>query len=763
MLLRPIITAFFLLPLLLSAQTSRTGVIDGRVTDQATHQPLVGATVAVQHTSLGTVTDTEGRFSIRSVPVGNHILEIRMIGYAPVLRTDIIVRPERNTSVTAELEEQVMETDQVVVTAGYFPKHDESPVSLTALSAEEIRRAPGSGGDISRVVMSLPSIAKVNDQSNGLIVRGGSPLENAFFLDGIEVPNINHFPSQSGSAGPIGMITIDLIDGVQFTAGGFAANTGDRMSSVMMMTMREGNREQFAAQADLNIAGFGGVVEGPLGDHASYLFSVRRSYLDALASVVDLGTSAPPRYGDLQGKISWDLSPSHRLTAIVLAGDDHNSPSRTAAIENDMVFYGDQDILQAAGGIAWRALWSDRLTTTTSLGVQRVSDDENLFETNTGSLMTATNIAQTTITLRSDVHLRVSEPLSLEFGIEARSMNDRSDEQYGALSGPFGTPVPASAYHRDLSAQKYGGYLTAIVRPIAGLTATIGARTDASTYDKSFTASPRASLSYTATGVTTFSLSGGMYHQRLPLAMLEQAPNGASLRVPYAVHYIAGVEHLLTDDLRLSVEAYQKEYYDMAVDPSEPSLFLMDETIVRNGMSFSHALLSNGGAARTRGVEVTLQKKLAEELYGLVSASLFHAQYRGADGTWRNRVYDNIVVFSAEGGYKPNEEWEFSARWIYAGGTPYTPLDLSASASAHREVLDGARVNGVRYPAYHSLNVRFDKRFHFERSNLVFYLSAWNAYNRKNVAGYVWDDQQQKQKTLYQWNLLPIFGVEYEL
>ena len=150
----------------------------------------------------------------------------------------------------------------MVVTAGYFHTKAVQPVSITSLSAEEIRRAPGSGGDISRVIMGLPSLAKVNDQSNSLIVRGGSPLENGFFLDCIEIQNINHFPSQGATGGPIGMVNIDLIDEVNFTAGGFSASHGDKLSSVLQMTMREGNRENFEGQLDLSVMGFGGVAEG---------------------------------------------------------------------------------------------------------------------------------------------------------------------------------------------------------------------------------------------------------------------------------------------------------------------------------------------------------------------------------------------------------------------------------------------------------------------------------------------------------------------
>ncbi len=159
----------------------------------------------------------------------------------------------------------------------------------------------------------------------------------------------------------------------------------------------------------------------------------------------------------------------------------------------------------------------------------------------------------------------------------------------------------------------------------------------------------------------------------------------------------------------------------------------MDEMVYRYGFFFNHDQLTSEGRARARGVELLVQKKLARGVYGLATASYSKTEYEAGDGVWRDRVYDNRWTASLEGGYKPSNRWEFSMRWIFAGGPPYTPLDLEASAAAGRDVLDGSRINEARYPAYHSLNLRFDRRFQFQASNLVWYVSVWNDYNRKNI------------------------------
>ncbi|MCK9410313.1 MAG: TonB-dependent receptor [Bacteroidetes bacterium] len=740
-----------------------TGTIEGIALDQATRSPLTGANIIIVNTQFGAITDAEGKFIIKNIPVGNYSVQFRMLGYSIITKTDIIVRSQRLTNLSGDLPEQTIESEQVVVTAGYFRQSDVQPLSITALSAEEIRRAPGSGGDISRVIMGLPSLAKVNDQSNSLIVRGGSPLENAFYLDGIEIPNINHFPTQGATGGPIGMVNVDLIDEVNFYTGGFSAAYGDKMSSILDLKLREGNRNNFDGQLDFNIAGIGGVVEGPLGEHGSYVLSLRRSYLEYAIKLFDVGTSVVPWYGDLQGKIVYDLSPEHQLSLITLHSDDHNNPTRPVAEENDMLYYGNQNIYQNAGGIVWRALWNSGFYSVTTAGYQATTANEDFYETNTGAPLLQNRSSEGSIALRNSNHLRISELHAMEFGVDIKQLFVSYNNMFGAYSNALGDTTASATVIKKIDETKLGAFFTYINRPFSGLTAVIGARTDYFSYNNRMTLSPRTSLAYQLNELTSFKLASGMYYQNMPVALLSQSASNSMLRDPYAVHYIFGIDRLLNEDTKLSVEVYQKEYYDFLVDPSDPALFLVDEIFYRNGLYFNHALFTNNGSARSRGIELTLQKKLAQDFYGIASATLFRTEYKGADNVWRNRIFDNRLIVSVEGGYKPNAEWEFSARWIYAGGTPYTPFDLPQSAQRKRGVFDRTKINAARYPAYHSMNVRVDKRFHFTHSNLILYLSAWNVYNRKNVAAYFWNEKENKEDTIYQWNLLPLFGVEYEL
>jgi len=346
---------------------------------------------------------------------------------------------------------------------------------------------------------------------------------------------------------------------------------------------------------------------------------------------------------------------------------------------------------------------------------------------------------------------------NIEFGIEARHLKEDYNNWYAETTNALGDTIPSLTLMENISANKLGTFISYIVNPISRLTITLGGRADYFSYNKNISVSPRLSFSYQLTHLTSINGSIGLFSQNLPLLLISQHDSNKNLKDPMAAHYILGIDHLLTESTKLTVEIYQKNYKNFPIDPLQPALFIIDGNYFEN-----YGALADIGEARSRGIEIMIQKKLAKDFYGLASASYFRSRYKGGDGIWRNRNYDNRVTFSIEGGYKPNRKWEFSLRWIYAGGVPYTPFDIEKSKLNHRAVYDENRINDVRYPDYHSMNLRFDRRFHFSGSNLVFYLSAWNVYNLKNVANYFWNDKEQKQDAVYQWRILPIFGLEFE-
>lgn len=742
---------------------TRKGSIEGTVCDADTRASLAGAHVLIKGTSQGAATDLDGRFVIADVPVGSYSLNVSYVGYEPAVITDVIVKPKRATHIDASLKISAFEAREVEITPEYFNKSQDKQVSAVTFSYEEIRRAPGAAGDVSRIMMSLPSVAEVNDQSNGLIVRGGSPVENDFLVDNIEIPNINHFPTQGATSGPIGLLNVDFIRDVTFYSGGFPASYGDRLSSVMDIKFREGNREKYEGQLDLNFAGFGGVAEGPLfGQKGSILVSVRRSYLDLLIKTIDMGTSVAPRYGDYQWKAVYDIDSGNRLELLGIWGDDHNNPDEKTAVENDMLYYGRQDHYESTNGINWRKLWGNSGYSNTSLSFTSASFDENLNETGTGLMIARNRSVEQSVNFRNVNHIRIDNADIAEFGLEGKYMIADYDNAYGNYTDALGNDVPGSVVNEKIRAGKIAAFVSLTSDITRFLSVTAGLRSDYSSLNGSVDLSPGLSLTGRIDDRTSVTASAGIYYQSLPLILISQ--NNADRNLPNleARHYIVGLERLITASTKLTVDIYEKDYRDFPVDPAQSSLFLIDELYYRYGFFFDHGALRGGGDARSRGVELIVQKKMARDLYGMVSASYSKSRYMGGNGSWIDRVYDNRFIFCVEGGYKPDDEWEFSMRWVFAGGVPYTPFDIAASSRLDRGVLDASRINALRYPDYHSLNVRFDKRFNFSGSDLVAYLSVWNVYNRKNVAQYFWNQVKNEQGTLYQWGILPVFGLEYE-
>lgn len=745
----------------IAQEKSKPGTIKGIVLDKDSQSPLIGTNVIIVGTTKGAATDMNGQFIITNVPAGSYTLQFDYIGYEQLKLTDIIVRPERTTFVQAEMNLSMLEGEEISVTAGYFPAADKQPTSSINFSYEEIRRAPGAAGDVNRIISSLPSIAKTNDQYNSLVVRGGSPIENVFYVDNIEIPNINHFPTQGSTGGAISVLNVDFIKDVNFYTGGFQSRYGDRLSSVMDLSLREGNRDEFDGQLDLNFAGIGGIAEGPaFGKKGSYMVSARRSYVDWLVKLMDIGVA--PKYGDASTKIVYDINSTHQIALIDVMGIDYNSPTKKDAEDLDFSVYGSERYIQNTVGVNWRWLWNKNGYTLTSISHAAIQFRQHWTQASSDELFVDNRSLEQTYNVRQTNFYRFNEYNAVDFGFEIKHLAYDYNNFYGEYTDPSGNPTPALMLDDQIGASKFAAFLNYQFRPFSKLQTQTGVRVDYFSYNKNYSISPRFSFSYRLTEKTTLNGSTGLFYQNLPLIILSQEKENRDLKNPKAVHFNLGLSHLLTDDTRLTVELYRKNYSHLPLDPAQPKLNILDELFYRNLFYLSHGPLTDKGKAYSQGIEVILQKKLATNFYGLISGSYFRTRYRDSGHTWRDRVFDNRWIVGIEGGYKPNNRWEFSARWVYAGGAPYTPFDVVASTAINRAVFDDNRINEKRYPSYHSLNVRFDKRFLYESSNLVFYVSIWNAYNRKNVASYYWNEFKNKPDTSYQFSLLPIFGLEYE-
>lgn len=735
--------------------------IKGKVIDGEIKQPLTGVNIYIKDTQTGTTTDEDGNFNIADIPSGTYQIVFSYIGYQKVTKTDIIVRPGRPTQINAEMFPSALEIDNVVVKAGYFSETENKPLSTVSFSAEEVRRAPGSAGDVSRILSTLPSLSKGNDQQNSLIVRGGSPVENLYLVDGIEVPNINHYPSQGSSEGPIGIINIDFIEDVSFSSGGFSVENGDRLSSVMGIKFREGDMRNFYPQLNVSMAGAGLSLEGPIAeDKVSYLFSANKSYLDLIANAIQL-EGAVPNYGDIQGKITWKLGDNDKISFLNIFAKDYIKFTYDKSLEDEENIFGRTKIWSNVAGLSYQHIWNKKGYSVFSVShsVQNFDEDFNLTRTK-GKLMLNKSDEQN-ISINNMNFIKISDALKLNLGGGLKIGLNKFDIDYGSELNFYGENEEEAFVNKKLNTIKAGIYAELDWMPVNKLVFKTGVRADYFDYNGKVLYSPRISAIYTISPENTISASAGLYYQNMPNNVLVQSDLFKNIKTPEAYHFVLGYSTMISTDTKLTVELYDKEYRKFPIDPEKPQFFLFDEAVSDNVFRY-HKSLVDAGKAYSRGVEIVVQKKLAKDIYGLASGSYSISKYKALDNKWRNRIYDNPLRFAVEGGYILDENWEFSARWIYAQGRPYTPFDVAASTNLHSGVIDINRINDDRVPDYHSLNLRADRRFHFGNSSLVVFLDIWNVYSRANVAAYSWNEISNKQTEIKGWTLMPILGMEWE-
>jgi hypothetical protein len=776
----------------LASAFGQTGSLRGTVIDRESRRPLPGVNVLVLGTSLGAAADTAGDYLIPDVPVGTYRLEFRCVGYGKRTVPDVFVKSNRTVFVNADLAEQAVQGREVRVSAGYFRAAADEPVSVQSLSYEEIRRAPGAREDVSRMLQNLPGVNPTSDDRNDLVIRGGSPTEVLFMIDRIEVPNPNHFGTQGATGGPVSMINTEFVENMTFMSGGFTSEYGGRVSGAMDIRLREGNRYGYNGKADLNFGGAGGYAEGPLGKgRGSFLVGVHRSFLDFLSKVLNYGGT--PIYSNTQGKLVYDLDGRNRLSLEWLGGDDRikiGYKVRTGdftAGAADTADYQKVDFRsrQFTAGMNWRSFWAGNFYTQFSL-----SHSYNRFYTDVRSVAIAawnegghltgrTKVSESALydnvstenvsTARLDANWQTGRNTSLSFGGQVKLNTFDHDIRYLPAHpdrpDAYGRkPLGLEVRRRQDLAPKEGAYFNLKQRPFDRLTVNLGARADRFDLLDETCFSPRLNVSYDAGGRVELHAGTGRYYQDPEFIFItSDASNKRNLKDIRCDHFIAGVNVLLAPSARLTVEVYRKLYgrYPVSAD-SGYEMITMANTGAEYGSNGTSGRLVSLGRGRANGIDLMIQKKMSDRVYGLVSYSRSVIRNRALDGVYRDGAFDNRNVFNLVFGWQRNKNWEYSAKWRYAGGTPYTPYDRQASIAANEGRLDLTAVNGERFPAYHRLDLRVDHREYYRKGSLVEYFSIENAYDRKNVLNGFWNRAGQKMDYNYQTGFFVVGGVSYE-
>ena len=755
---------YILLSLILTiggnAVALQDGILTGKVVDRFNQQPISGAVIEIDGLDMKAGSDDDGYFEFGAVPQGIYSVRFSSFGYIQLVVDNIVVNSGVVTDILAEMD--IVETDEILVEEERFVKPGDISTSFKNLSYEEIRRSPGGFEDVGRVVQTLPGVSFVNDGRNDLIVRGGAPTENLFIVDNSPIPNINHFGSQGATGGPVSIINLNLVRDVNFITGGFSAKYGDKLSSVLEIRQREGNRKMFMGDINLSATGFGALFEGPIGSErrGSWLVSARRSYLDLIFNAAGFGFV--PEYYSFQGKVVYDLDEDNFLTFNFINNIDKvsfNNDDEEKKQENSLILDNDQ------WGYVTAAEWKSLLSANSYSVLTFTRNYTNFDYTgrDTGQAVYFKNLSKEGETsLKAEYFVQPFISSQLSFGIEGKYIKFVNEITQQQDTSYFINPATNTRYiiqqvslADDNITYKASAYAQWTQFLMNRFKLNFGLRYDYFDFiDKKSYISSRASASVNLVHNLYLNLSYGIFYQSPSYVWLVSDPSNVTLENIRADHYIAGFEYIFLPDLKASIEVYHKDYDNYPVSNNRPYLILSNNggNFEKKGSFIIEPMLS-AGKGYSNGIELFIQKTLTDNYYFNVSLSLFRAKYTALDGVERNSDFNNRILFTTFGGFLFGDGYQISGKIRYAGGRPYTPINP----------VDGTQLvseyNSVYLPDYYSFDVRFDKKWSFANWTLVTYIDVQNITNRKNISGYEWN----RYKSIIEPNegigIIPSIGI----
>ncbi|NWF89668.1 MAG: TonB-dependent receptor [Ignavibacteriaceae bacterium] len=743
----------------LFAQGTGMGKIVGEVIDHNTKQPIPAAVIEVVNYNIAVIADSLGNFLIENLPPKTYHLKISAQYYVYTYKTDIQVSAVQSSKVNIELKPAAYVTEEVIISSEkYFDKPEDLNVSTNSLSPEEIRRAPGAAEDLNRMIQTLPGVTTATDSRNDLIVRGGSPAENLILIDGIEVPNINHFGTQGASGGPIGMLNVDFLNEVTFSAGGFSAKYGDKLSSAMDIQYRNGDKNSLSGKLDVGIAGGGLILEGPIQQgKSSFLFSARKSYLDLILK--STGLTAVPNYSNFNLKATYDLSESHKLTLIGLAGIDKINLGGFDDEDDPLIVKTDYSSWQAVGGIVHKWLIGSHTYLQTSLSTNQYQRE--IYQDSLGRQTFKNESLDAEYSLRTDLAQRFSASDLLEAGTSFKYIRNNNSLFLNERVDIYGGNRPELDYSLISTAYKTGSYIQYTKTFFGKLNIIAGLRHDYFNFLESKNSiSPRLAISYHLFDNLKINGAWGIYYQAPPLIWLVSYDQNKKLKQIKANQIVLGTEYYPSSDVKVTVEYFDKKYSDYPNSIFNPQVTYANAGAEYQTLGLEPLVPASNGYAR--GVELFIQKKLSDNFYGMFNYSYSTIKFTSLDGVERSSSFDYKNVLTIILGYKIFDNLEISGKFRYLGGKPYTPLNEIASAQLNQAVYNFERYNTARQNDYQRFDFRVDYKFNMFGWNITTFIDFENLFNKKNIDQIIWNQKQKKVDYVYQWSFLPAGGVKIE-
>lgn len=718
--------------------SQNSGDIQGRIIESKFLSPLSGANVLIDGTSIGVITDKNGFFKIENIETKTYNLTVSFLGYKSQTKYNIIVKSVGTSDLLFKLSKTLYLLEEVILSNSSFRNSIETPLSTQTFSSVEIETYPGGNNDITKVAQSLPGISPSSGGfRNDFIIRGGAPNESVYYLDGVEIPNINHFSTQGSAGGPVGMLNVSFIREVTLSSSAFGAEYDNPLSGVLAFEQREGNSQKGSVNFRVGASEAGATFNGPMfkgkkeRSNTTLMISARRSYLQFVFELI--GLPIRPDYWDYQWKLNHKIDEQNSLTFIglgslddfsVVSPDDFD-PEQQGLIETTPIIQ-QQTITM---GLTWKhKLKSGNGQIITTLSTNRLKNIFSRYEDNedkTGILFQNDSKEQET---KVRVHaINYLEAWKLSYGLNIQQ------SIYGNKTKDL---ISNFQYNTAINFTKYG-FFGKVSRSFYNerLSIALGLRSDADSYTNGSNItdnlSPRLSFSYALDRNSRWKLNAsvGRYFKIPTYTMLGFQNNDGefinkSNRYTQSDHYVFGFEYGVSPSARLTIEAFRKVYNQYPVS------VLDGVSLANKGADFEvlgNEAIIDSGSGLSQGVEVLFQQKLSNNFYGIFAYTLFSSKFSGLETRKLPSLWDSGSLITFTGGYKLPKNWELSARYRYAGSTPYAPTDVSATLTTYPKiVLDYSRLGQDRLTSFKQGDIRLDKKWNFEKLSFNFYIELQN-------------------------------------
>lgn len=752
---------FTVMGLLLAHVATAQVVIQGKVVDVMTRKPLQGAKVQLDKQEVFVQTAADGSFTIGSVDPGYHTVTASFDGYESESSAELLFTYDKSPFIALELQSMASGVGEVNIRKTNIQKREaESPVSSQKLSIREIERNPGGNRDISKIIQSLPGVISVPGFRNDVVIRGGAPSENKFYLDGIEIPIINHFQTQGSTGGPVGLLNVNFIKEVNFYTGAFPVNYANGLSSVLDFRQMDGNANKAKYRFTLGSSDVGFTADGPIGKKTTYIFSARQSYLQGLFSV--LGLPFLPNFIDYQAKVKVKLNEKDDISFLMVGAVDffrlnlkvNDNITDSVQLKSNKYILGYLPVYRQ-----WNYTFGTVYThygtqSKTQYFLSRNMLNNTSYKYRNNDESSEDNRIFTYKSIEEENKLRIENSRTIrkwkllagtgleyvQFGVDNKAKI--------LIPGAPGTPgtIQDIAFNSQLDLAKYSGFVRAYRNVMGSGTLSFAGRLDGNTYNKHMqnvfnqpTASVSASLPTAVNGLF-LNANIGQFTQLPSYTILGYRNAAGALDNLDRVKYIrnrmiaAGLQYNKVKDTRITLEGFYKQYanYPLA----------LNDSISLGNLGTDFAVVGNEPVSsvcdgRAYGMEFLVQRRSRSGLYGILAYTLSWSEFSDKNGNAVKSAWDSRHTVSLVGGMKMKRNWELGAKFRLATGRPYTPFDVQRSLVKSNWDVKGValndynRLNSERLGTFSQLDVRVDKVWYFKKSSLNLYMDIQNFLNKE--------------------------------